>query len=134
MIGAVFSPGYFWALPNVDFQRGTPISDKLKQVDWLGMVLFLSAMVCFTMAINFGGSFYPWNSGREIALWVVCGVLFIAFGFTQKYVPFVARKNRLYPAHFIFKPLLLNLQIQMFLLSGVMLVSTVMKRLTMSPI
>ncbi|KAK2749204.1 hypothetical protein FQN57_006819 [Myotisia sp. PD_48] len=121
VIGAIFAPGYFWALPDLDFQASTPFSTKIKQVDWLGMPIFLAAMLCFTMAINFGGSVYAWNSGSEIALWVVTLVLFVAFGFSQVYTPFIEKKDRLYPIHFIRKPLLVNLQVQMFLLSGVML-------------
>ena len=67
VIGAVLAPAYLLLLPNTDFQKGTPITKKLAQMDWLGIVVFEGAMACFVMAINFGGSLYHWNLGNEIA-------------------------------------------------------------------
>lgn len=53
------------------------------------------------MAINFGGIIYEWNSGSEIALFVVAGVLFIAFGLQQAYCIGVAKEHRLFPVEFL---------------------------------
>ncbi|RAL14075.1 MFS general substrate transporter [Aspergillus homomorphus CBS 101889] len=123
VIGAIFAPAYCWLLPSIDFQRSLSVRDKFKQVDLLGIAVFLGAMVSFIMAISFGGNVYAWNSPTEIALWVVAAVLFPLFVATQWFHPFVAKEYRLYPLHFTRRPLLVNLQVQLFLLSGVMLVS-----------
>lgn len=53
------------------------------------------------MALTFGGSMYPWNSGREIALWIVFGVLLIAFCVQQYTCLFTDRKRRIFPAQFL---------------------------------
>ena len=124
VIGAILAPAYLFLLPNTDFKRGTPITKKLQQMDWLGIVVFDGAMACLVMAINFGGSLYAWDSANEIVLWVMAGVLFIAFGITQWLTPFVGVENKLYPTHFFRKPVLLNLQFQLFLASGILFVSS----------
>lgn len=74
------------------------------------------------MAITFGGTLYPWNSGTEIALWLVAGALLVVCIFVARYHPGVDKDNRLYPAHFLRRPILINLQVQMFLVSGIVLV------------
>ena len=92
-------------------------------MDWLGILIFDGAMCSLVMAINFGGTLYDWGDGREIALWVVAGVLFVTFWLTQTYTPFVAVEDKLYPTHFFRKPIMLNLQFQLFLASGILFVS-----------
>lgn len=74
------------------------------------------------MAITFGGTLYSWSSGNEIALWVVAGVLLLVCIAVAKFHPGVEKDNRLYPAHFLRRPILVNLQVQMFLVSGIVLV------------
>lgn len=48
-------------------------------MDPLGSLLFLPAIICLILALQWGGATYPWNDGRVIALFVVSGVLLIAF-------------------------------------------------------
>jgi MFS family permease len=53
--------------------------EKIKQLDIEGTVLFIPAVVCLLLALQWGGSKYEWNSGRIIALLVLFGVLMIGF-------------------------------------------------------
>jgi len=92
-------------------------------IDWIMTIVFLAGSACFTMAISFGGSVYAWNSGTEIALWTVTGVLLVVTILLSIYNPGVSKENRLYPAHFFKRPILVNLQLQIFLSSGIVLVS-----------
>lgn len=52
---------------------------QLIQLDPLGTTLFLPSVICFLLALQWGGTTYPWSHGRVIALFVVAGVLIIAF-------------------------------------------------------
>lgn len=90
-------------------------------MDWLGIVVFFGGATCFTMALNFGGTVYGWSSRPEIVLWVLTGILFIASILTFHYHPFVALENRLYPLHFYRKLEFANLQLQILLVSGLIL-------------
>lgn len=75
------------------------------------------------MAITFGGTLYSWSSGSEIALWIVAGVLLLVCTVVAKLLhPGVEKEHRLYPVHFLRRPILVNLQVQMFLVSGIVLV------------
>lgn len=57
--------------------------NKLKQLDYLGIVLNVGSFTALIMAINFGGSLYSWNDRREVALWAVGGTLLVMFGLQQ---------------------------------------------------
>ncbi|KAF2459785.1 major facilitator superfamily domain-containing protein, partial [Lineolata rhizophorae] len=119
LIGVVFAPAYFLTLPNIDLQRDTRTTEKMRQMDWIGMVVFFGGMIAFTMALSFGGTVYSWSSPPEIILWVAAGLLLIATAAVTIYHPLVPKDSRLYPAHFVRRPILVNLQLQTFLLCGI---------------
>ncbi|KAJ6124924.1 hypothetical protein N7471_012241 [Penicillium samsonianum] len=123
-IGALFGPSYIFLIPSVDPKPDNTLREKLKMVDWIMTTVFLAGSTSLVMAITFGGTLFAWSSGNEIALWVVSGVLLIVSVGVAKYHPGVHRDNRLYPAHFLQKPILVNLQLQMFLVSGIVLATT----------
>ncbi|KAL8857756.1 MAG: hypothetical protein Q9178_005656 [Gyalolechia marmorata] len=119
VIGAIFAPAFFFLLPSIDLQAGVPLKDKvLKMTDWLGIAVFNVFMICFVMAVSFGGTYYEWNSGPEITFWVLGGAFFIAFCLTQVYHPFVTARHKLYPTHFLRRPVLVILQIMILCASG----------------
>lgn len=59
------------------------LSRQVIRLDPVGTVLFLPGVVCFLLALQWGGTVYPWYGGRVIALLVVSGILVIAFGLVQ---------------------------------------------------
>lgn len=62
--------------PQVD---SIPLKEKLSKIDILGTLLFIPSIICLLLALQWGGSTYAWNDGRIIALFVVFGVVGIAF-------------------------------------------------------
>ena len=58
------------------------------------------------MAINFGGNLYEWNDGREIALWVVGGVLLVLFGIQQRFAIGTTTLRRTFPVDFLSKKIM----------------------------
>jgi MFS family permease len=52
---------------------------RVAELDPLGFALIAPATVCLLFALQWGGTQYPWNSGRIIALFVLFGVLTLAF-------------------------------------------------------
>ncbi|MCJ1379800.1 hypothetical protein MMC17_002903 [Xylographa soralifera] len=56
---------------------------KINQLDPLGFILIASSTVCLLFALQWGGVQYPWNDGRIVALFVIFGVLGLAFIGTQ---------------------------------------------------
>lgn len=53
--------------------------NQLKQMDLPGTACLLPGVICLLLALQWGGSTYPWKNGRIIALFVLAGLLFIAF-------------------------------------------------------
>ncbi|CZR41593.1 uncharacterized protein FPRO_11182 [Fusarium proliferatum ET1] len=100
-IGALFAPAFLFLLPSSDPKRGVPLSSRLKQLDYIGVVLSIGFLTPFVMAINFGGTVYAWDSGREIALWVVSGVVFLSFCIQQKLSLMTTKEDRLFPGDFL---------------------------------
>ncbi|KAF4831657.1 Efflux pump roqT [Colletotrichum tropicale] len=64
--------------PPTQEQRRTWLQ-KIRGLDYLGMVLLLPGITLFLLALQFGGTLFSWNDARTIACFVVAGVLIIAF-------------------------------------------------------
>lgn len=60
---------------------------KLREVDWIGMALFLTSTTGFLIPVTWGGVQYPWDSWRTLVPLMVCGVGMLAF---VLYIEFVA--------------------------------------------
>ncbi|KAH3058922.1 hypothetical protein KXW16_002907 [Aspergillus fumigatus] len=52
---------------------------NLRQLDVLGSAVFMPAIICILLALQFGGTVYPWSNWRLILLLVLFGVLIIAW-------------------------------------------------------
>ena len=56
---------------------------RLQQFDPIGTVLFMPCVISLLLALQWGGSKYPWSNGRIIALFVIFAILAVAFGIVQ---------------------------------------------------
>ncbi|KAK1765886.1 major facilitator superfamily domain-containing protein [Phialemonium atrogriseum] len=124
VIGAAFAPAYLLLFPSIDPQPGKTSKEKREMMDWPMTAVFLAGSACFVMVITFGGSLYSWNSGALIALWTVSDIFLIVTFLLAKFHPGVSKDHRLYPAHFLKRPILMNLQLQVFLSSAIILAMT----------
>ncbi|KAI9721626.1 MAG: hypothetical protein M1828_005117 [Chrysothrix sp. TS-e1954] len=63
----------------------TPASvrEKFLQMDLIGFFLFVGSMICFMLAMQWGGVDYAWNSSQVVGTLVGFGVLMIAFGINE---------------------------------------------------
>jgi MFS family permease len=55
------------------------LKDVLMQLDPIGLLCFLPSMISLLLALQWGGTRYPWSSTQVIVLFVVFGVLLVAF-------------------------------------------------------
>ncbi|KAI1162533.1 MFS general substrate transporter [Nemania serpens] len=60
-----------------------PFMKRLMRFDPIGTLIFIPAIISLLLALQWGGTMYPWNSGRIIGLFVVFGVLILAFLYDQ---------------------------------------------------
>lgn len=96
-IGGLAAPVYLFILPKSDPRRGEGAASRFKSLDVLGSVLSAGAITSFVMVISFGGSVYAWDSGRTIGLFVVTGLLWVAFILQQRFAWMTTPENRLFP-------------------------------------
>ncbi|GAP91499.1 putative efflux pump antibiotic resistance [Rosellinia necatrix] len=85
-------------LPPRDLtNQSTTALGKLSELDVPGTVSLVASLISLLIALQWGGSTYPWNDGRIIALLVVFGVLAIVFFITQT-TSFLGKANTIPPA------------------------------------
>ena len=75
--------GLFFTSPPRKDETSIGFKARAKQFDPIGTFFFIPAIICLLLALQWGGSKYPWSNGRVVALLVIFGVLAIAFGLVQ---------------------------------------------------
>ncbi len=100
-VGALFAPVWLFLLPSFDPRRGQKWSTRLQEFDYVGTILSISLVVCLIMPINFGGTIYPWNSGQIIALFILAGILVVAFSVQQYFAWFTQPTCQIFPVSFL---------------------------------
>ncbi|KAF2836439.1 MFS general substrate transporter [Patellaria atrata CBS 101060] len=60
-------------------QQTSSFLAKLRRVDWLGMVLFLSSSTGFLIPITWGGVQYAWSSWRTLVPLILCSIGMLLF-------------------------------------------------------
>lgn len=61
----------------------TTFLEGIKAIDWLGVLTFLGFSCMLLLGLNFGGSIFPWDSAKVIALLVVGGLMIFAFIYSE---------------------------------------------------
>jgi MFS family permease len=69
------------------------LSQKLKQTDWIGAVMFVGGMTSFLVGLSWGGIQHPWNSAATLAPIIVGLCALVVFGWWQRF----ARPHSLLP-------------------------------------
>ncbi|EXJ82700.1 hypothetical protein A1O3_06514 [Capronia epimyces CBS 606.96] len=65
-------------LPHIKREK-VPLRQQINQLDPLGTAVFIPAIVCLLLALEWGGTEYGWSSVRIIVLLVLAVVLFVGF-------------------------------------------------------
>ncbi|KAF2432410.1 MFS general substrate transporter [Tothia fuscella] len=98
---AIFIPVYFFVLGSYQPQPNVALKEKIKTMDWLGVILNAGLYISFVMIFTFGGTLWAWGSGRTIATIVIFAVILIAFCITQAYSICTTPEWRLFPGDFL---------------------------------
>jgi MFS family permease len=102
-IGGLILPLLVFLVPDFDAQKGKPYWERVKQIDWIGVVLLTGTIVSLILALTFGGNEYAWNSGQVIGTFVTFGVLLMLFAFSQTlYMPWQTKERRVFPVEMLF--------------------------------
>jgi MFS family permease len=84
-IGGAAMAVIIWVL-HIDRKNnptGETIWQRIKQIDLIGAATLIPCIVMLLLALQWGGSTYPWNSSRIIGLFVGFGLMLLVFLYTQ---------------------------------------------------
>jgi MFS family permease len=85
-IGSLTFAGIVLFLKTPEKERAPmALRARILQLDPLGTVIFLPAIICLLIALQWGGTKYPWSDSRVIVLLVVFAVLISIFIIVQIY-------------------------------------------------
>ncbi|KAJ7735131.1 major facilitator superfamily transporter [Mycena maculata] len=70
---------FFKTPPGIARGEATTFAKRLRKMDPLGTAIFVPAVVCLLVVLQWGGTKYSWSSNRIIAMLVVSGLLLVAF-------------------------------------------------------
>ncbi|KAB2572711.1 hypothetical protein BFW01_g10315 [Lasiodiplodia theobromae] len=101
IIGAFQLVICYFLIPSTDPAPGIPLSTRFARFDYIGSVLITGAITTFVMATNVGGTMWSWGSGPSIALFVVAGVLILAFAIQQGFKILTRYEDRVFPVQFL---------------------------------
>jgi hypothetical protein len=62
------------------------VRKTIPELDLIGFIVFAPASIMFLLALQWGGTRYPWNSSVVIGLFVGAGVFAIAFGLWEHHM------------------------------------------------
>lgn len=69
----------FFTIQRRGVKSNATWKEQIQKFDLPGTALFLPAIICLLLALQWGGSKHPWGSGRIIALLVLFGLLTVGF-------------------------------------------------------
>ena len=94
------------------------VLDQLKRLDPLGLLFLVPSMVCLILALQWGGTTYPWSAPRIIGLLVNFAILLVAFLAVEVLTP----ETAMAPTRVVLDRSVGGSMLFMFLLSGAMMV------------
>ncbi|TVY37498.1 Rubrofusarin-specific efflux pump [Lachnellula occidentalis] len=82
-IGALVVAIILFILKTPPSKNTDTIKQQIVKLDPLGSLVFLPAIICLLLALQWGGTTYAWANARIIVLLILAGILLITFVFIQ---------------------------------------------------
>lgn len=98
--------------------KSMTIAETFKTLDVIGFLIFSPAMIMFLLALEWGGTTYPWGSAKVIGLFCGSGgtlILFLAWEYRRG-------ETAMIPLSMVRQRIVYSSVLNMFALSGAMLV------------
>ncbi|KAK8102674.1 hypothetical protein PG984_015820 [Apiospora sp. TS-2023a] len=96
-LGGIIAVACLGLYPPYKVHSNKPLSQHLKEFDYVGCVLHMGTFVLLGLACIFSGPTWDWDSGASIAVWVLFGVTLLAYVLQQSFCVFTTPENRLLP-------------------------------------
>ncbi|PTB63015.1 MFS general substrate transporter [Trichoderma citrinoviride] len=83
IVGGAFAPVYVFGLPAVHPVVGVPVLERIRRIDFLGVLLGIGTWVSFCMAFTMAGGQWAWGDGRTIGTIVAFAVVVTCYALQQ---------------------------------------------------
>ncbi|KAJ5313909.1 uncharacterized protein N7443_000793 [Penicillium atrosanguineum] len=74
---------FYRAPPSLPFLTSASLKEKILQMDLPGSFLLVAALVCYVLALQWGGISLPWSDSKVIGLLIGFGLLLTIYGFVE---------------------------------------------------
>ena len=101
IIGAAFGPVYVFGLPSIRLTNGKAITERIQQIDWLGLLLVAAVWVFFSMGFTMAGGEWRWDDSRTIGIIVAFVAALVLYAVQQTYSIFTGPEHRSFPIHLL---------------------------------
>lgn len=101
VIAALTAPVYLWCLPSLHPNTTQSLRQRVAQLDFLGFILCAAMWATFALAGTMAGGPWSWSDGRTISMWIVFGLLLVAFALQQWLCIFTTPSTRSFPVHLL---------------------------------
>ncbi|KAK3933736.1 major facilitator superfamily domain-containing protein [Diplogelasinospora grovesii] len=103
IIGALAAPVYLFYLPSMDPNKGKGVRERLRGVDFLGLVLIGVAWVTYSVGFAMAGinPDWPWDGAKTIAVLLVFGVVLVAAVMQQYFTVWTTPERRAFPGRLL---------------------------------
>ncbi|OAQ97920.1 hypothetical protein LLEC1_01221 [Akanthomyces lecanii] len=64
---------------NTKYSQGLSVVQRILKLDLIGSAIFIPAIICLLLALQWGGADYPWSNSRVIGLFVGSGAMLALF-------------------------------------------------------
>ncbi|KAF2026906.1 MFS general substrate transporter [Setomelanomma holmii] len=78
-----------------------PLLERLKELDWISIILNAAMCMCFVLAFATGGTIWPWSDSRTFGSIIAMSVMVILFIVQQKFCIFTTKASRIFPLQFL---------------------------------
>ncbi|KAL3464521.1 major facilitator superfamily domain-containing protein [Aspergillus heterothallicus] len=86
-------------LPSKYLGPDISVPQRLIKIDPVGVLLNMASPVLFAVALEFSGPIWAWDSGATIAVWIIFGLVTIAWIVQQSFCIFTTPTERSIPVH-----------------------------------
>ncbi|KAL4744409.1 hypothetical protein BDW72DRAFT_212683 [Aspergillus terricola var. indicus] len=87
--------------PSQYFGPDIPVLQRIRKIDPVGVLLNAASTVLFAVALQFSGPIWSWDSRATIAVWIVFGIVTIAWIVQQCFCIFTTPEERSLPLHLL---------------------------------
>lgn len=70
---------------HAQLHEGRSMKQELKELDWVGIVLFCGGLTSFVLGLSWGGGLYPWASYHVLVPLILGFFILVAFAFYGAY-------------------------------------------------